>query len=227
MKDDLEQRTEELVRLIKEQYGLKMGPDRQYIFDPRSEESAGSAEVFELYQQLRDIGQREATAEERLAWIERKRTFGHINMDGADLRGLNLSYMDLSGMNFGWANFEDSDLTWTNLSGSKCMLANFSRARLHLTNMVGILAVNAHFIDTLFTGSRCSNGVFNYANFTGAFMELADFSSSHFQGASFERAIVSATRFDWATGIGQALKEADVRSIVLHLSGDQFVKAYS
>ncbi|HVT01033.1 MAG TPA: pentapeptide repeat-containing protein [Patescibacteria group bacterium] len=210
--DEIVIKTNELAKLVREKYGIRLAEERRPVFDENA---------YSIYQELRKLG-KGGTREEKIEWAYKKAALGYINLDLAEFDGLDLSHVDLTGINLAGASFRGCNLEWTNFSGTKCMLADFQESNLHLANMVGALAINTNFQRSQITGARFRESFFNYADFSGARIEQTDMSFCIFYGSSFNGTLIDQTRFEYSVYHTEALKEAEIKSGVFLLDDKQY-----
>lgn len=101
------------------------------------------------------------------AWM-RKRNFGRLNLDNAQLRFANLEGAKLSN-----ASFRDADLERANLKNADLDGAQFYKAELCNVNFENAAMQNADLGD-----SNCA-----LANFKGAYLHEANFHGAYLEGA--------------------------------------------
>jgi len=157
--------------------------------------------------------------------IKSKTSFSGAGLEGANLRGLDLSSADMKG-----ANLRDADLRKTNLSkvnllnanlwGANMSNANLIEANLRRANMEWVNFNCANLRRANFSGANLTSakmagldfsGVdLKYADLTGAFLEEANLAGVNMDGSVFRRANLSG-----ANMTGARLQVADFKFAVL------------
>lgn len=137
-----------------------------------------------------------------------------LNLDSADLQG-----MDLSGVNFCKAS-----LNGTNFSGATLRETNFIEAELKGANFSGAHIKNANFADANVCETVFENAEIAGADFTGAKLNWADLKNANCEHTNFAGANLSHARFENANcrhayfkdAKGCAnFKDADIAGVIL------------
>ena len=108
-----------------------------------------------------------------------------LNLDNADLRG-----MDLSGV-----IFYKASLNGTNFSGTTLRETNFSEAELKGANFSGAYLKRANFADANVCDTVFENAEIACADFTGAKLNFADLKNANCEHTNFAGANLSHARF--------------------------------
>ncbi|WP_414528256.1 pentapeptide repeat-containing protein [Nodularia chucula] len=90
---------------------------------------------------------------------------------GCNFQGVDLEKADLRGVNLSNANLNDADLTQANLSNAKLSGANLTDADLKEANLTRANLRNANFTSADLEDAILTNADVNGANFTGADIE--------------------------------------------------------
>ena len=144
-----------------------------------------------------------------------------LNLDGADLQG-----MDLSGVNFCKAS-----LNGTNFSGTTLRETNFREAELKGANFSGAYLKRANFADANVRDTVFENAEIACADFTGAKLNFADFKNANCENTNFAGANLSHARFVNAncrhayfgdTKGCANFKDADLAGVILTSAMDNF-----
>lgn len=138
-----------------------------------------------------------------------------VDLHGADLQEVNLSYMALSGANFSGANFSKADFSKANLGKadfSKANLseANLSGADLSKARLQGAYLSKANLKDAYLSTADLGYAVLSEANLIGANLTGANLSK-----ADLSYAILSKTNLIVADLSRANLTEADLRGASL------------
>lgn len=115
-------------------------------------------------------------------------------LNGADLRGKNLSNFDLEG-----ANLRGADLTGANLSNANLRGADLSGATLNQANLTA-----ADLEGALLTGTQLKS-----ANLTGVNLIAARLQASDLTGADLTNANLKTADLEWVNLSGTTLKNTD------------------
>lgn len=134
-----------------------------------------------------------------------------IDLHGADLQEVNLSYMALSGANFSGADFSRADFSKANLSKADFSQANFSEANLSgadlsKARLQGAYLSKANLTEAYLSTADLGSAVLSEANLTGA-----NLTSANLQRADLSYAILSRTNLIVADLSRATLTEADLR----------------
>ena len=137
-----------------------------------------------------------------------------LNLDGADLQGMDLSGVifckaSLNGTNFRGAilretNFREAELKKANFSGAHIKNANFADA-----NVCETVFENAEIAGADFTGAKL-----NWADFKNANCESTNFAGTNLSHARFENANCRHAYFKDAKGCAN-FKDADIAGVIL------------
>ena len=137
-----------------------------------------------------------------------------LNLDGADLQGMDLSGVifckaSLNGTNFRGAtlretNFREAELKGANFSGAHIKNANFADA-----NVCETVFENAEIAGADFTGAKL-----NWADFKNANCESTNFAGTNLSHARFENANCRHAYFKDAKGCAN-FKDADIAGVIL------------
>lgn len=111
-------------------------------------------------------------------------------LEGADLRDLDLTYRDLSGAWLFDVNARGQNFTGVNLANAKMNDADMSWSKFHKANLRNAFLVETNLSDTDFTGADLRG-----ANFRGADLSSAKFSGAKLEGADFTDAKLAGANF--------------------------------
>jgi uncharacterized protein YjbI with pentapeptide repeats len=75
-------------------------------------------------------------------------------LEGMDVRGLEMNYVDFAGANLRWARFEDVSLYGCDFSRADLREAKFIRCDLRTANFLGATFGRTSFDDSLVIGAR-------------------------------------------------------------------------
>ena len=106
--------------------------------------------------------------------------------NGANLYGVDLSYVDLTDSSFKRANFKDSFLSYADLTDVRFLGADLTDADLSSATLIGTNFKRADLINTNLSNANISNAFFKFTDLSGADLrnvvgwDTADFNRSYF-----------------------------------------------
>lgn len=143
------------------------------------------------------------------------RTARNLDLEGADLREVQLSGLRADGLNLEEADLRESSLRevkWKDcvLRDARLDAANFTDAILRMCNLDQAHMTKATFVRTRLENSTACGAQFDGADLTGAVLTDTDFSRASFCSANLERISASAASFRGADLRGANLHNADL-----------------
>ena len=127
-----------------------------------------------------------------------------LNLDGADLQGMDLSGVIFCKASLNGTNFREAELKRANFSGAHIKNANFADA-----NVCETVFENAEIAGADFTGAKL-----NWADFKNANCESTNFAGTNLSHARFENANCRHAYFKDAKGCAN-FKDADIAGVIL------------
>ena len=145
-------------------------------------------------------------------------TFANLseaNLSGANLNGANLSEANLSGANLreanlSGANLREAKLHEANLSGANLRKADLSGANLRGANLSGADLSGANLIRTNLSGANLSGTILIRANLSGPNLSGANLSGANLSGAYLLRANLSRANLRRADLTRASLSESNL-----------------
>ena len=127
--------------------------------------------------------------------------FSGESLNGANLKNANLTNTDLSGVDLRDANLSGANLTGANIMNADAFNATFTRAQLVDANLRSLEAEYAHFNNANLRRADLSYGNFEHAHFIGTDLTGADLTHTwvrygNFHGASLHHTTMDETDFD-------------------------------
>ena len=148
-----------------------------------------------------------------------------VDLQGADLQEVNLSYMALSGANFSGVNFSKADFSKANLSKADFSQAdlseaNLSGADLSKARLHGAYLSKANLKDAYLSTADLGSAILSEANLTGANLTGANLSKADLSHANLSRtnlivADLSRANLAEADLSGASLSGADLNGTIL------------
>jgi uncharacterized protein YjbI with pentapeptide repeats len=196
-----EERIEELLSLLREEYGGKT--ERR---DPIAND-----ETQNLCSDLIVIGRTKEEDKRRVLiskWQDRK------------------DKMDLSNIHFGGADFSNSNLEWSDFRDCKLVFANFEKANASFCLFINCWIVHANFRCSNISGSGFKGSFIFFANFENTIITQSGFQLCDLKDSNFENAIIEESNFLHARNHKEILKKANIKSMVVLLDNANTIDAY-
>jgi hypothetical protein len=122
-------------------------------------------------------------------------TFASLYCDGADLRGVNLSYATLIDSNFDGADFRRAKFTNTNFIGPILTNANLSNTNLGGTDLGSANLRGAKLRGAELHSTILDSASLHHVDFTGAHLIYVNLRGANLSGANFSEAEIGWTIF--------------------------------
>jgi len=212
-----DERTEEMERQVKEMYDQRMGEIeekvRQAEKDFKETYTMGAHFMaVGLPPHERPIEEMRAQFLQAVAAGERVsgRDWACIDLQGAQLDGLDLSGCYLEQVNFTGASLKGATLSQAILARSVLTDADLSGADLQRANIGAVSAHRANFTGADLQGAKLSRGDFTAANFTGANLENVESLEIIIAEAVFDQARLLRMKFIERQVAGARFREANL-----------------
>jgi uncharacterized protein YjbI with pentapeptide repeats len=148
------------------------------------------------------------------AWQSSRRTYldtlAKPSLDGANLRGANLSQSFLAGAQFRRARLEGADLRFASLEGANLTLARVDGADLREVKFEGVVLSGAWLRDANLRNARLQSVDLSRARIEGANLSAARLGGANLRGARLGSANLRGARFEGADLSGANLGSANL-----------------
>ena len=137
-----------------------------------------------------------------------------LNLDGADLQGMDLSGVIFCKASLNGTNFRGAILRETNSRESELKRANFSGAHIKNANFADANVYETVFENAEIAGADFTGAKLNWADFKNANCESTNFAGTNLSHARFENANCRHAYFKDAKGCAN-FKDADIAGVIL------------
>jgi uncharacterized protein YjbI with pentapeptide repeats len=141
--------------------------------------------------------------------------FQDLNLEGAQLAGV-----DLSGANLRFSSLNGANLTGANLQNTQLSFSDLSNTQLPGANLSNSESMMAKFIGANATRANLSNAILRIPDFTGADFTGADFTGANLQRLNRSQNQLNGANFTGANFTGANLTKANFTGA--DLTGAQF-----
>lgn len=144
-----------------------------------------------------------------------------LNLDGADLQGMDLSGVIFCKASLNGTNFRGATLRETNFREAELKRADFSGAHIKNANFADANVRETVFESAEIAGADFTGAKLNWADFKNANCESTNFAGTNLSHARFENANCRHAYFKDAKGCAN-FKDADIAGVILTSAMEKF-----